>query len=148
MNRDSRFSRKPAHEPLEVSRPERNAPGRRRETRPGHMNKDRAAKAGNAGPGIVVDLDEQVIEPVIAPKPVAWFIGRPDEGAIVAPVARILAPGVRGTDAADGKGGARPREAIRPPPDPHRPKHPARRPAVTFALAGSHAAPPERDRNS
>ena len=61
---------------------------------PGDMDEHRAAAAGDAGPGIVVDFDDQVVEPSCRQQPVAWFIGRPPERPIIAPVRRVLAPGV------------------------------------------------------
>jgi hypothetical protein len=48
----------------------------------------------------MVDLDNKVIKPVVAPKPVAWFIGRPPEWLIIAPILRILGPGVGWANAA------------------------------------------------
>ena len=65
------------------------------------MNENRAAATGDPGPRVVVDLDEHVVEAVAAPKPVAWFIGRPREGAVVAPVGWVFAPGVVAADPAD-----------------------------------------------
>jgi hypothetical protein len=64
------------------------------------MYKYRAAAAGDAGPDVVIDLDEQIVEPVIPPKAVAWFMGRSLKGLIIAPIGRIFAPGVSRTDTA------------------------------------------------
>ena len=66
----------------------------RAETLPGNVDEYRAAAAGDAGPGIVVDLDDQVVEPVVTAEPVAWFIGRAPERPVIAPIRRVLAPGV------------------------------------------------------
>ena len=60
------------------------------------MDEHGAAPAGDAGPRVVVDFDEEVVEVVVAPEPVAWFIGRAPERPVVAPVGRVLAPGVAG----------------------------------------------------
>ena len=47
--------------------------------RPCDMDEHGAAAAGDARPRVVVDLDNQIVETVVAPEPVAWFIGRPAE---------------------------------------------------------------------
>jgi Zn-dependent protease with chaperone function len=56
------------------------------------MDEDRAAPAGHPWAGVVVDLDDEIVEVVVPPQPVAWFTGRLPEGAIVAAVSGILAP--------------------------------------------------------
>ena len=50
---------------------ERDAARGRREARPRHMDEHRAAAAGDARPGVVVELDDEVVEMVGAPQPVA-----------------------------------------------------------------------------
>jgi hypothetical protein len=60
-----------------------------------------AAPASHSRPGIVVDLNNEVVERIVAAKPVAWFIGRPTEWLIVTPVARVLAPSVGRPNAAE-----------------------------------------------
>ena len=55
-------------------------------------------------------------EAVGAAQPVAWFIGRPPEGVVVAPVMRVLAPGIVRADAAHRQQCPRPRQAIGAPP--------------------------------
>ncbi len=64
------------------------------------MDEDRAAALGNPWPGIVIELDDEVIEPVFAAEAVARVAGRQPDRPIVAPVARVLAPGVSGADGA------------------------------------------------
>jgi hypothetical protein len=49
----------------------------------------------------VVDLNNEVIEPIVTAKPVAWFIGRPAKGLIVTPAPMVLAPGVGRSDTAE-----------------------------------------------
>lgn len=65
------------------------------------MDENGAAAAGHARPGIVVDFNDHVVEVVVPAQPVAWFIGRATERAIVAAVARILAPRIETVNAAD-----------------------------------------------
>ena len=128
--------------------PQRDAAGGRREARPGHMEEDGAAAAGHPRPGVVVDLDDDVVEAVVAPEPVAWFIGRAPERPVVAPVVRVLAPGIVRADAADRQQRPRPRQAVGPPPQPQRAKSAARGAAVAFALVGLDAGAAERDRHA
>jgi hypothetical protein len=82
------------------------------------MDEDRAAPAGDPWPGVVINLDDQVVKPILAPEPIAWFSGRPPKWTIVAPVFGILAPRVGAADLPKRQGGARRRNAIRPPPEP------------------------------
>ena len=107
-------------QPPQLSRPQRHAARRRAQIRPRHVHEHGAAAAGDARAGVVVDLDDEVVEPVVAPQPVAWFIGRAAERPVVAAVARVLAPGVVRRDPADRQQGARPRPAVGPPPQPQR----------------------------
>ncbi len=67
------------------------------------MNENGAAAPRHPRPGIVVDLDNQVIKAVIPSKPVAWFIGRPTERAVIAAIRRIFTPYVAESNAADGQ---------------------------------------------
>ena len=131
-----------------IARPQRDAAGGRRETRARDMDKDCAAATGNAWPGVVIDLDDDVIEAVVAPQPVAWFIGRPPKGTVVAPVVGVFAPCVGRTDAADRKPCPRAGEPIGPPPQSHRTKLPVRRAAIAFPLVGPHAGAAKRNRQA
>jgi hypothetical protein len=63
------------------------------------MHEDGAAAASLSGAGIVVDLDDEVVEGIVPPEPVAALRGWPTEWAVVAPVARVLTPGNLGSDA-------------------------------------------------
>ncbi len=111
------------------------------------MDEDGAAAAGNPGPRVMVDFDNEVVESVVAVQAVAWFIGRPRESAVIAAVSRVLAPGVAGPDAADRQRGLRPWQTVGPPPQSHRIESARRRAAVAFALIGPDAAPAERHRH-
>jgi hypothetical protein len=42
----------------------------------------------------MIYLNNEIVKPVIAAKPVAWFSGRPPERLVVTPVPRVLAPRV------------------------------------------------------
>ena len=49
----------------------------------------------------MIELEKNVVEAVVPPEPVAWFIGRPPEGAVVAPIGWVFTPGVGGADTAN-----------------------------------------------
>jgi hypothetical protein len=64
----------------------------------------------------MVDLDDQVVEVVVAAQPVAWLPGNALERSVIAPVAGVFAPGVVGADAANRQGRLRPWQAVGAPP--------------------------------
>src|SRR5271170_5191297 len=100
MNRDSRLRSYPAYQHPQIMQPQGYTASSWRETRPRDMDEYGAAAAGDSGLRVVVNLDKEVIEGVVAPQAVAWFTGRPLKGSVIAPVGRIFAPGIGGTDAA------------------------------------------------
>src|SRR5215470_18107235 len=112
------------------------------------MDEDRAPPASHPWPGVVIDFDNDVVEAVLAPEPIAWFSGRPAEWTIVSPILRIFAPGVGWADPTGGQRGPGQGEPVRPPPYSQRPERAARRAAVALALVGLDAAAPERDRHA
>ena len=105
------------------------------------MDEHRTTAAGDTRAGIVVDFDDQIVEPVGALKPVAWFIGRPPEWLVVAAILGIFAPGMVGRDRPDRQQGAWARQAVRPPPQPKGMKFPSRRGPITFSFRGLNAGP-------
>ncbi len=64
----------------------------------------------------MIEFEKNVVEGVVAPEVVAWFIGRPPKRAVIAPIGRIFTPCVGGADPAKGKRCPRARKAIGPPP--------------------------------
>lgn len=148
MNHDSCFRTKLLSQHAQLARLEGDAAGGGGKARPCHMDKDGAAPAGHPRPHVVIDLDNDIVEAIFPPEPITWFNGRPAKRSVVAPVARILAPGVGAADPAHRQRGSRRHQPIRPPPQPQRPKGAARRAAIAFALVGSDAAAPERDRHA
>src|ERR1700749_2833620 len=112
------------------------------------MDKDRAAPTSHPRPGVVIDLDNDVVEPVLAPKPVAWFNGRPAERPIVPPVLSIFAPGVGRADPAGRQRGPRQGKPVRPPPQSQWPEQAARGAAIALALIGLDTAAAERNRHT
>src|ERR1700761_4211435 len=111
------------------------------------MDEDGTATPGNARPGILVDLDDYIVEPVSTPQPVAGLLRRPPERLVVAAISRVLTPGVGGRDPADRQRCSRLRQAIGPPPQPERMETAYRRRAVPLTLIGLNAATAERDRD-
>jgi hypothetical protein len=106
-----------------------------------------AATSRDPRPGIVVYLDQDVVQPVVPPQPVAWFIGRPSEWPVVAAVAGILAPGGVGADPSNRQDSSGPPAAVGPPPDTERAEPAGRGASVPFPLIGSNAGAADRDRD-
>src|SRR5262249_14770548 len=91
--------------------------------------------------------DDEIVQMVVAPKPVAWVIGRPSVGPVVATVARQLAPGEAWLDPPNRKRGARARRAIRTPPEADEGESAARARAVALALRSPHPGAAENARD-
>ena len=109
------------------------------------MDENGATAPRYAGAYIVVDFDHEVIEAVIPTQPVAWFIGRPPEGPVVAAIGWIFTPGVVKADGPDRKERPRPRQAIGAPPEPDGVKSASRGTPVAFAFVGFDPAPAQRN---
>ncbi len=147
LNFDSCSSVEALQQPPQRSSRQGDAAGRRQKTFSRQMDEDGAAAPCHARADIVVDLDDEVVEVVGAPKAVgargAGELDRP----VVASIGRLLAPAVIRPRDADGQRGARPRASIRTPPDPDRVEKPARGCPVPFALVRLNAAAAEGHRN-
>src|SRR5262249_60128391 len=68
LNCDWRARPKPRQQTSEAVCRERHASRRRRSIGPRHVHEDRAATACHPGAGIVVDLDDEIVELVVAPE--------------------------------------------------------------------------------
>src|SRR5262249_28649826 len=108
MNNDSRSWRQPRQKPEYVLARERHASHRRRKTRRSHMQENSAAATGHAGPRVVIDFDDQIVEAVGPRQAIAWFTGRPLERLVVAPIGWVFTPGVVRPDPPDRQQSARP----------------------------------------
>src|SRR5580704_14923171 len=135
----------PPQQPPQAGGGKRYASGSGPQARAGHMHKYRTATTGDSRPRVVIELNDEIVETIIAPQAVAAGRGIELHRPIVAPVAGILAPGVVSTDTPHGQPGRRARGAIRAPPEAKQPKAAARRAAVALALVGANAPASERD---
>jgi len=115
--------------------------------RPRQMQEDGAASAGDARARIVVDLDDEIIQMIVTPKPVPALAVAQSEGLVVTPVGGILAPRIGWPDATNRQQRPRPWMAVCAPPQPARPKCASRGAAIALPLVGQHAAPAERHGN-
>src|ERR1700733_4428768 len=125
----------------------RNASGGRRKIWARQMKEHRAAAAGNRGLRVVIDLDDEIVEMILARQPVAVVIMAECEGPIVMAAGGIFTPGIVGADGANRQKGPRSREKIGAPPQLLWPENPLWGPAVALAFIGDDSAPPQGDRD-
>ena len=144
MNHDSCLRRQPFEQGSEALRLQGDASRRRSKSRPGEMDEHGAAAAGDARPRIVVDLHHEVIEMILSPQPIARrSFGTPNR-PVIAPVGRVLAPGIRRANPSHRQARAWARAAVGPPPYPQRAETAARGRSVAFDFIRLDAAAPER----
>ena len=79
------------------------------------MQEHRAAAAGNARRAVVVDLDDEVVEVIVARETVAGRVSRQPDRLVVTAVVRVFAPGVLGANRAGRQEGLRPPVAVGAP---------------------------------
>src|SRR4051812_49021835 len=112
------------------------------------MEEYRASVAGDPRAPIVIDFDNQIIEMVLADKAVPGIAGRQFDALVIAPVGRVLAPGVVRRNPPHGE----PCRGLWPPfgvpPDADEAETPTRRRAVAFPLVCQNTAAAERDRKN
>ena len=80
------------------------------------MQEHGAAAPGDARRGIVVDLDDEVVEMILAPQPVAGLAARETNRLVVMAVGRVFAPGILGTNRANRQEGLGPDMTVGAPP--------------------------------
>lgn len=144
MNHDSRLRRQPFEQGSEAFRLEGDASRRRSKSRPGKVDEYGAAAVGDARPRVVVDLHDEIIEVILPPQPVAGRSLDEPNGPVVAPVGRVLAPGVRRANPSHRQARAWARAAVGPPPHAQRAETAARGRSVAFDFIRLDAAAPER----
>src|SRR5436305_14976482 len=111
------------------------------------MQEHRAAAAGDARAGVVIELDDEIIEMILAPEPIAAALRIHSQRLVVAAIRGILAPRVLRGDGAYGKKRRRFWMPVGAPPQLPRPECAFRRGAVAFALVRLYAAAPQRYRD-
>ena len=111
------------------------------------MQEHRAAAAGDTRGAVVIDLDNEIVEMIVALEPVAGLTLSAPHRLIVMPVVRVLAPGVLGPDRAGRQEGLRPGMPVGAPPQLPGPECALGRAAVAFALVGPDAAAPKCHRH-
>src|ERR1700704_5741670 len=111
------------------------------------MQEYRAAAADNARRAVVIDLDNEIIEVIVALEPIAVAIAIQPHWLVVMTAPRVFAPGVLGPDGANRQKSARPRVAVGAPPQLPRPKCASRGTAIALALVGLDAAASESNRH-
>lgn len=111
------------------------------------MEKYSAAAAGDPRPGIVINLDDEIVEMVVASKPVPGIALLQADRLVIAPVVRVFAPGILGANRSNGKEGVWPRMTVRAPPEPTRLEGAFWRTTIALTFVGQDAGAPERDGN-
>ena len=134
MNHDSRVERETSEQPEKVVFRQGDTARCGRETHPRHMDENGTPPTGDARSRIMVDLNDEIVKPVGPAQAVAWFIGRPMERSVVAPVVWVFAPGVIRPYPPNRQEYTRAAQSIGPPPQPNRAEPANGRRAVTFPL--------------
>src|ERR1700676_1779827 len=111
------------------------------------MQEYRAAAAGNARRGVVIDLDDEIVEMVVAPEPIATVIAIQPYRPVVMAAVGGLAPAVRRPDGGNRQEGMRPRVPVGPPPQSPRPEGAFWGSAIALTLVGDDSAAPKGDRD-
>lgn len=113
---DFRAGSQAGQQPDERRSRERDAARGWREAASRDMNEDSAAASGYARPGVVIELDDKVVEMIVAPEPVARLSGGPDDMAVIRPVGRVFTPRVTRVDWARRQSGSGTPQPILAPP--------------------------------
>jgi hypothetical protein len=144
MNHNSRLWRQPFEQGSEAFWLQGDASRRRSKSHSGEVDEHGATAASDPRPGIVVNLHDEVVEMILPPQPIARrSIGTPNR-PVVAPVGRVLAPGVRRANPSHRQTRAGPRAAVGPPPNAQRAEAAAWGCPVAFDFIRLDAAAPER----
>src|ERR1700744_2809906 len=111
------------------------------------MKEHGAAAACDRGQRVVIDLDDVIIEMILAREPVAAGLAAESDRLIVMTAGRVFAPGIVGTYDANRQESLWSGRAVGTPPQSTRPESPFRGPAVALAFIGDDSAPAEGDRD-
>ena len=111
------------------------------------MNEHGAAAPGDAWPRIVIDLDNIIVEAVLALEAVAILIVAAPDWHVVMAFGGILRPRIARLDRAHRQERSRSNVSIGSPPHLHWMKNPARRSTVALEFVGLDSATSERNRH-
>src|ERR1700733_3749160 len=125
----------------------RNASGGRRKIRARQMKEHRTAAPDNPGLRVVIDLDDEIVEMIVAPQSITAVIMAERARPVVVAAGRVFTPGVPGADGANRQKGVRSRRTVGAPPQSQWPESPLWGSAVALALVGDDSTPPHGDRD-
>lgn len=108
------------------------------------MPEDRAATPANHRPVVPAELDDDVVEVILALEPFLGFAWRAVDQAIVAAVLLVVAPGIARSNPLQRQQGAWPGEAVGPVEDAAQRQLGSRCAAVALAFVGADAGAAER----
>jgi hypothetical protein len=80
------------------------------------MQEDCTTAAGDARAKVVIDLDDEIVEVILARQPVSGLVVDQPDRLVVTAVVRIFAPGILGPDRPRWQIGLRPRMPVGAPP--------------------------------
>ena len=95
----------------------------------------------------MIDLDDEIVEMVVAPEPIATVIAIQPYRPVVLAAVGVLTPGVLRPDGANRQEGMRPRVSVGAPPQSPRPEGAFWCPAIALTLVGDDSAAPKGDRD-
>jgi hypothetical protein len=95
----------------------------------------------------MIDLDDKIVEMIVALEPVSALTAIPPHRLIVMAALRIFAPGVVGPDGANRQERRRPRMAVGAPPQLPGPEGASWGSAIAFTLVGPDTAAPKGNRD-
>jgi hypothetical protein len=101
-----------------------------------HVDEHRAPTARDPRPYIVVNFDNDIVQGIFTPQSVPGLARRYPDRPVVAPVGRVFAPSVRGSDRLGRQHRPRSRDSVGTPPQPHQPVATRGSRAVSFPLIG------------
>ena len=113
---------------------ESNAACGRRESFARRMNENGAATFCDARTRVVIDFDDEIVEPVFTRQPIALSVRRYFDWPVIAAIVRIFAPAVGGAYPLRRQRCDRTRVPICAPPQSQEPERAARRTAVAFTF--------------
>jgi hypothetical protein len=103
------------------------------------VDKNRTAPTCDAGSGVVIELYDEVVKPVVSPQTIPLLIWTPLDRIIIPAMLGIFDPCVVWLDGLRWQQGWRMRKAVGAPPKAHRVEFAARRCPVTFSLVCGNA---------